>query len=601
MKITVEGLYSEINSVAQGGGGGMNYYLRSGEDMLNHFGKRSLYTQSERNPFDVYRSMVGLSFDHVLSPRTFYNIRITHARQKNSALGSNAWRDTTKIVQFGNTWVDEEPYGFYFATGYLNLENDQGYSGNGAATLDYSKVNTLNLKFDLTSQVNKYNQIKVGLMVNYDDIYSDYKNYQWFSPNNGWAIKWTQYPYRIGAYLQDKLEFEGMIANFGLRLDYNDPNTEWYTVDRYSPYFNIQNKEEFTELTPKESAKGKLKLSPRLGVSHPISTNAKLYFNYGHFYSMPTSDHMYRINYRPGTQIGISSLGNPSADIPKTVAYELGWEYNLADLFLIHLAGYYKDVTGQTGWINYVNSDHSIDYDTIENNHYADIRGFELRVDKRWGRWISGWLHYNYIVTTSGFVGREVYYEDPFDALLYGLHNPYQERPIARPIFRANLLLKGPSDFGPTVGGINPFGDIQLSTLFYWKAGRYVTWDPLETYDLQQNLQWKGEWNVDVKISKKLRIGSYNFDIFADIRNVFNIKNLWNNSFIDGVDQEEYYESLHLPMYAGQEYQQAGFTAGDDKPGDVKSDDKPYINMPNLQFLHYLGLRSYFLGIKIDF
>jgi len=601
MKLTVEGLYGEINSIASGRSG-VNTYLTGGENIFNHMNERRMgYWPASLNPFDIYRSMVGLSFDHILSPSTFYNIRITNTRVKNACFGPYAWRDTTNLVQFGDHWADEEPYGFYFLTGRLETENDQDYSGEGSLTRDYSSVSTMNMKFDMTSQVNKYNQVKVGFDFNYDDIYSDYGNLALYSPNNGWWIKWDQKPYRLGAYLQDKLEFEGMIANFGLRMDYNNPNTEWYTADRYSEYFNIVNKEDFTTLTPKEPASGKVKLSPRLGVSHPISSNAKLFFNYGHFYSMPSSDHMYRINYRPGTSIGVSSIGNPSADLPKTVAYELGLDYNIGDLFLVHLAGYYKDVTGQTSWIRYVNRDHSINYSTIANQNYADIRGLEVRVDKRWGQWITGWIHYNYMVTTSGFVGREVYYEDEMDALLYGIHNPYQERPLARPLFRANVLFKSPGDFGPVLAGMNPLGNLHLSVLFNWKAGRHVTWDPLETYDLQQNLQWKGRYNIDAKISKQLSVSRYNFTLFVDIKNVFNTKYLWDASFYDGEDMKRYYESLHLPMYEGKEYQEAGFTAGDDKPGDVKSDDKPYINMPNRKFLHYIGLRSFFVGLKLDF
>ncbi|MBW8042436.1 MAG: outer membrane beta-barrel protein [Planctomycetes bacterium] len=605
MKITVEGLYGEINSAAKGSGGGMNYWLKSGDDVFyNIHDARKLYWPAVRLPFNVYRSMQGISFDHVLSPSTFYNVRVSHIRLKNFCdfPGSEVgWRDTTKIRQFGNHWVDEEPWGFWFLSGRLETENDQDYSGAGANTRDWSDLNTLNVKFDLTSQVNKYNQVKAGLTINYDDINSDYMQLVLYSPNNGWKMKWEQSPYRIGAYVQDKLEFEGMVANFGLRLDYNDPNTDWYTVDRYSQYFNIKEKDDFTEVTPKEPVTGRLKISPRLGVSHPISADAKLYFNYGHFYSMPKSDDMYRIRYRPGTQLGVSHIGNPSADLPKTVAYELGLEYNIADLFLVHLSGYYKDVGDQTNWVSYVNRDRSVNYQTVDNNSYADIRGFELRIDKRWGRWITGWLNYNYMVTTEGYVGREVYYEDEWDARLYGLQNPYQERPLARPLARANVLIASPNDFGPTISRINPFGDIHLSVLFSWKAGEYVTWDPLETYELRQNLQWEGRYNFDARLSKLVRFGRYSVTLFADIENLFNKKYLFEEGFVDGEDEKRYYESLHLPMYEGQDYQEAGFISGDDKPGDVKSDDKPYINMPNRKFLTYIGLRTIFFGLKFDF
>jgi hypothetical protein len=54
-------------------------------------------------------------------------------------------------------------------------------------------------------------------------------------------------------------------------------------------------------------------------------------------------------------------------------------------------------------------------------------------------------------------------------------------------------------------------------------------------------------------------------------------------------------------MYNGEDYKSAGYTGGNDKPGDVKSDEKPYINMPDREFLTYLGLRYYFFGISFEF
>jgi len=602
MKLTFEVLYGVINSVSkQGQGAGIDYYLTSGDEIFDYAssGSRDFYWGAARNPFDVYRSMQGISFDHVLSPSTFYNVRITHVFKNNFCGGPGKWRDPTPVVQFGNHWADEEPYGFYAETGQLTMENDQNYSGQGGTTRDWSELNTINVKFDLTSQIDKYNQIKFGWMVNYDDINSDYMQLMLVGLANTWKVKWRQYPYRVGAYVQDKLEFEGMIANFGVRLDYNDSNCEWFTVDRYSKYF--KHKEDFTEVCPKEPAKGHMKISPRLGVSHPISENAKLYFNYGHFYSMPVSDHMYRIRYQPYIALGISSIGNPSADLPKTVAYELGVEYNVRNLFLIHLAGYYKDVSDQTGWVSYTNYDGSVDYDTIENNNYADIRGFELRIDKRFGRWITGWLNYNYMVTTSGYVGRKQYYQDERMARIYGLQNPYQSTPLARPVARASLNIRTPGDWGPTIAGIKPFGDIRWSTLFTWKAGRYMTWDPLLTYELKNNLQWKGDHNFDARFSKRVRFGKYNLELFADINNLLNTKRLDTLGFSDTEDSDKYYESLHLPMYEGERYQEAGYIAGDDKPGDIKSDDKPYINMPNREFLTFLNPRTIFFGLKFDF
>jgi len=606
MKLTVEGLYGVIKSVSQWGtGAGINYYLKGGDEILNYgMGStgdlRCYYWPANRNPIDVYRSMQGISFDHVLDTKTFYNIRLTRILQKNFCNGPGEWRDLTGIVKFGSTWADETPYGFTYNEGRLEIENDQDISGEGGELRDWSSIETINGKFDISRQIDKNNLVKTGIEINYDDMNSFYQAARLYIANSVTTTKWRKFPIRLGAYVQDKLEFEGMIANFGLRVDYNSSNTDWYTVDRYNVNFS-KSEEVFNTLTPTEPAKNHLKISPRLGISHPISVNAKLYFNYGHFYSMPQSDAMYRVVYRPPATGGVSAIGNPSANLPKTVAYELGWEYNLGNKVLIHIAGYYKDVTDQTGWVNYTNYSGSVNYSTVENDNYADIRGFELKIDKRWGKWIVGWLDYNYVVSTSGYVGRKDYYQDPRLQRIQGLQNPYQEIPLARPSARANLIFSTPVDWGPTFVGIKPLADFRLSTLFYWKSGQYVTWDPLQTYTLNQNLHWKGQYNVDARISKRIRIKGVDLDFFADIYNVFNFKYLSTLGFYDSEDSKKYYESLHLPMYSGQKYKEAGYTAGNDKPGDVKSKDKPYINMPNMEFLTYMNLRSFFFGATISF
>jgi len=612
MKLSLEGNYGEVNSVSRAvdSPNGNNDFVRSGEDIFNadiatglaydHRAGANLYWPESLAPFDIYRTMQGISLDHTLSSNTFYSLRITHIGVQNSARGPASWRDTSAVRSFGGLTVDESPYGFWWEGGYQEMTDGMLYAAIGAGVRDTSQVNTLNVKFDLTSQINKYSQIKIGLLYNYDDLNTHYgKVSQYTAGGDNWQSEWRYYPSRIGAYVQNKLEFEGMIANFGVRLDYNQPNTDWYTADRYSQYFRKPYKDVFTEVAPKEETKSQLAISPRLGISHPIGANSKLYFNYGHFYSMPRSEDMYGIGY--GSQAaGIDFLGNPSAEMPKTIAYELGFEQSIADVFLVHASGYYKDVTRQTGEVAYTNYDGSVDYATIENNNYEDIRGFEFRLEKRYGQWISGWVNYNYMVSTAGYIGREHYFQDPARQQLEGLQNPYMEIPLARPIARANFRFHIPANWGPSVGGIKPMSNLNLSLLFYWRAGRYQTWDPLETYKLQDNLHWAPQYSFDARLSKRFEFRSTDVTLYMDIRNLFNNKYISSQGFADGQDSRAYLESLHLPLYAGEDYQAAGYTPGNDRPGDMRSKDKSYIDMPNRQFLTFLNPRTFIFGLRLN-
>ncbi|NIQ10104.1 MAG: TonB-dependent receptor, partial [Gammaproteobacteria bacterium] len=60
-------------------------------------------------------------------------------------------------------------------------------------------------------------------------------------------------------------------------------------------------------------------------------------------------------------------MGNPNMEPPRTIAYETGVEYNLADQYLIRIAGYYKDITGEPGEMEYISSDGRVSYDTWIN------------------------------------------------------------------------------------------------------------------------------------------------------------------------------------------------------------------------------------------
>ena len=611
IKLKIEGLYGEINSLsASPEGSGNNWYLDSGSDILWSYltmsdaytdgGGSAFYWPNALNPFNIYRSMVGLTFDHVISPSTFYNIRISNVHLKNACYGPDFIRDTTTIRSFGNVNVDQSPFGFLVASDYTPSGDGMVFASLGGVTRDKSEVTTLNIKFDLTSQINKKHQVKTGFELNYDDLNTNYQSQFSYAPKNNYVNHYRAYPARLSAYIQDKIEIKGLFANLGLRVDSNYPNKEWYSVDLYSKYLSPTFKDDFTKSAPKESAKGHLKISPRIGISHPITSAAKLYFNYGHFYSMPSSIDMYQIGYGTAYQ-GIDYLGNPSAEIPKTIAYELGVEYDLSNMVLLHASGYYKDIFEQIAYVDYTSIDGSVNYTTTENSNYEDIRGFEVRVQKRYGRWFTGWINYNYIVQTWGYFGRDHYYENPRDQLRYGYQNPKQEKPLARPFARSNLVFHTPQAWGPKIFKMRPLEQLQANLLLGWKAGDYITWDPLDTYELQDNLQWTSEFTADLRVAKNISSKNSDLMFFMDVTNIFGLQYISMQGFDGGDDWRNYLESLHLPMYDDDAYTAAGYAGGDDQLGDVYSKSKPHINMPNRGFLTYLNPRRFTIGFRYNF
>ena len=605
MKLGITGLYGTVNTVARSvWAGTRNDYLRSGSDILwssitsRGSGDRNYgasYLPSALTPYDIKRSMVGVTFEHALSSNTFYSLRLTRSYIENlSDTSFIPWRDTTPITLIGGVVpVDEKPYGL-FGENIATRADGMNIGGIQSSQRDYSNVTTINIKADLTSQINTHNQIKLGAEFNSDDDHTIVGSEELYTVTVGWMDDWDASPTLVSAYIQDKVEYEGMIANIGVRADYFNPKTEWYTGDPYSKYFSKTYKHLLKEECPTEPTEDQLKISPRFGISHPISENARIFFNYGHFYSLARTRDLYGIGM--GNPISpLTFLGNPSAEMPKTVAYELGYEHQIAD-YLLHVAGYYKNVTDQTGDISYIGYDEVVDYNTTANNNYEDIRGFEVSLRKRFGRWITGWINYDYRVLSYGYTGRQYYYQDRRMQATSGLYEIVKEQEDVRPVLRAQVTLKTPEDFGPVMGGWN------LSLLYSWREGALFSWDPLRlaTPEVINNVRWKPYYMIDARLSKNVELGGNSIELYVNVNNLFDIKRLSYGSrgFVD-LGFEDYMKSLHLPMYDDPRY--GAYEGGNDQPGDVKSKDKEYIDMPNREFLTYPNLRTIIFGLGFNF
>jgi hypothetical protein len=605
-------------------------FFMSGNDVFNkesseyvdgEWGLMTLYYPIAFSPAVIDKNMQGVSIDHILSPTTFYTLRFTHidAQNKcNGIFGVNAnqtrfqnfidpgvaplpSRDTIiKYTLPSGVEVTEIPFGYLYDDSKISADGT-ATGGNGACQIDLSSVSTYNLKFDITSQINRYNEIKNGFILNYDDMstYAE-KNFPGYAGGEGWVIEWSHQPIRGGAYLQDKLEFEGFIANIGLRMDYNNPNCEWPTLERYAQVLTAALKDTLRSDNPPSEimkrAEYQMQWSPRIGISHPISENAKLYFNYGHFYSMAPSKEMYLMHFGKLAD-PMAALGNPSASMPKTVAYELGADFNIKEMFRFHLAGYYKDVDRQTDWVQYESYYGDVKYSTVENNNYEDIRGLEIRFEKAFGTFIKGWINYDYMVKTSGTVGREHYYENLATNQQKGMRDPVQETPLPQPRMNAFVQLSSPKEWGVILGGFN------LSFLYEWKAGWYESWPlNIDLPRFQNNLQWQPWRNVNASLNKAISYAGINMNVFMEVQNLFDWKYLDPNGFGPGDDKKDYLNSLKLKIYDDPLFEDnPTYEGGNDKVGDLCSDEKPYINDPNITFLAFHNPRTFVVGLKLAF
>jgi outer membrane receptor protein involved in Fe transport len=643
MKLTIAGFYNKREGTPDNDTGqpGLFTTPSSEAEVFTDAG----FTIASRFFFDSYwaisdvdRYNISLKLNHTLSPSTFYEAKLEHTRTKYFTR-PGAERDTSRKYQIvPGYFVDEAPFGSeeQIVTGV-----DGMLMGVRPNAHDSSKISTTTFKFDLTSQLNKTNLVKTGLEIVYDHYNMNFGAINKVLPEGRPWTRWDRNPIRGSLYLQDKLEFQGFISNIGLRLDYIDPQGKWYDISYYDNSFFSRSFVEGTENQFQQKAVDKqLYLSPRLGVSYPVSATSKLYFNYGHFRQMPESDRLY--NVRRATDNSVIVIGDPNLPLQRTVAYELGFEQSLWNAYLIRIAGYYKDISDQPNLVTVIGygKDSGVNYSRAASNFYEDIRGAEFTVEKRRGSWFRGFLNYTYMVSTNGYFDARQLHEQKSQQKIYlEEHPPSAEanKPIARPYFRGNLIINTPAKFGTEIGGFRPFANWLFSFLGSWQSGRHFTWTNNVTITgIQNNMQWQDYYNVDLRISRDFDVKPFRVKFFVNVTNLFNFK-IWSwlpnvagvpSGFVDGDDYTKYMRSLRLPKDLVDNFKyvpENGY--GDDQPGDYRPDDvaydplepnpnndpdiekrnqeriknKSYIDNPGMTDLQFLNPRDIYLGIKLSF
>jgi outer membrane receptor protein involved in Fe transport len=517
---------------------------------------------------DYYSTSAKLT--NALSATTYYEASLNMFRAEYHT-DPGRLRDTSKIYKFGNSYyVDESPFGFFPepdpASGLGNIRFGIGFSN----TRDTSIVTSYTGKFDITSQLDRYNQLKAGLEFTYTDQNINYGLYDAKLKDNTYQTGYHRFPLKGALYLRDKLEFEGMVADLGVRVDYLNPQGEWYEYDPFTAAFNPLNSGGIDTLLILSPVKKQVLVSPRLGVSFPISEDAKLYFNYGHFYQQPWPDNMYLLR-QSGFDASIRRVADPNAKLPRTIAYELGYEHSLAEEFLLRVAGYYKDVSAESLMVGFTsNTKKNTEYLRPMSSGYRDIRGFEISIYKNRGSWVQGFINYTYDVRTNGYFGVSHYFENASEQARYELQNIPQEKPIPRPYARLNLDFFTPHDFGPSVGGFQPLADWRINFVSSWTSGYYFTWANGTTIPgVENNLQWSDNFNTDMRITKDITFGRFNVQLFADVSNLFNFKYMTTYGFVTADDYNTYIRSLHQSRFTEDFETKAGFVniVGSDHPG----------------------------------
>ncbi|KAA3657979.1 MAG: TonB-dependent receptor [Calditrichaeota bacterium] len=341
-------------------------YTFLGEDIAsqgyNHLFK--LNPEGNLRNFETAQTHI-FSLSHTLSSNTFYTVR--------SSFFNKEFR----------SYVFENPIDSRYVNPQLLRRIGSSFHTGGTLMNHFNRqTETWNGKFELTSQLHPAHLVKAGAefrrhKLELHDITIRFDRDTGWKPfvdpvstfnNNQYSNK----PQEFSFYLQDKIEWQDMIVNAGLRFDWFDPNYV-VPVELRDP----KNSE-------KKSADIKMQLSPRVGIAYPITDRGVIHASYGHFFQMPAFDYLYQnseFEIFPGRLV--SKIGNANLEPERTIAYEVGLRQQLGQELAIDITGYFKDIRNLLGTEIHELFTLGDKYARYINRDFGNVRGITFTLNNR--------------------------------------------------------------------------------------------------------------------------------------------------------------------------------------------------------------------------
>lgn len=357
------------------------------------------------NTFTSLSRQATFGWTHTLGARTFYEVKLSNFYTNlRSEVDGKLWNEFTEpqdIVTFPVEYLDTDT-----DREVLVFPGDGFYDfGNGDTWHDHW-VDEWTVKADVTHKKNEHHDIKAGLAVSYQEMQLFDIFNPWFGPlglNNDF---YRVYPILGDFYLQDKIVFEGLVANVGLRFDYWLPGK---FVENAINDTNITTISQFTRDEFRKDTFGlfgrrvKARISPRIGISHPISDKQVLFFNYGHFSKNPKPQQVYAKLGPTSANSTFQTFGNPNLNPETTVSYELGLKNRFSEDDVLTLTAFYRDIFDYVTTVRFrgFGRDSKRSFITYLNLDYARSRGIEAEYRTRAGEHLTGSINGTFSLATG--------------------------------------------------------------------------------------------------------------------------------------------------------------------------------------------------------
>lgn len=401
------------------------------------------------------------------------------------------------------------------------------------------------MRTDLTTYrlLNQY--VRLGFDLNYFDIYQDLLKFEpqrtmWGKPMvDEPTLNYSNYfdynPYSGAFYFQTKWETpQKSMVNLGFRYDFLDPRARVPSV--YIPGQNSEFNKEHVKWT---EASIKHQFSPRVGFGMPVLENSFLFINYGLFFQTPLFEYFYtglNSDFRFSQR---ALLGNPDLPPMKSKIFEISYRQSFLKDYAMIITGSVKKTVNLVDVKTFVGYDSKLDknrgYGQFITSPFAEAQTLEVVLKKRATGFFWGELNYTYSVAKAVSDHSDAAYE----YLQWGFYPDYDLYPVSwdqRHTVNMNLNFQYQDVLN--INLISRFATPRPYTHFPSKNRNGLVPSNADQRFSPNNSRMENTFSTDLKVELKLfrllRVWKDlpgEFSVYADIRNLFNNKNvLWVSS-----------------------------------------------------------------------
>ena len=397
---------------------------------------------SASGTYTLSRQLQVLTLTHTLGKNTYYDLRFFYNKYD---------RDTLNVPTATEAERKDKAGFFYLPTLLREYTEEED--------IKYG------IKYDFVSQVNRSHLIQTGLVLtqrSYHRTREDFANtksrFLEFVAD-GFELGKNVKPWTLNLYVQDKIEYGGLVANLGLRWDYYNfgRNGSMGEALGKSPMYSTFTRARYEIDHLDSSTPTMTALSPRVGLSHPITDRLAAHYFIGRANVFPVLLETHRRQFSseaPDNDLNgngridetekwnameVHTTARQPSDGMKpqrVTSMEMGVDWNFVQDYTASITVHYRRDEGLYAsnnisyWVDPLTGQSS-QVNAIRNTYWQTARGLELSLKKSFSNnfrfnlsynaeWVRdpGGIHYGkhsanwYVLPDADFISAGHYWTD---------------------------------------------------------------------------------------------------------------------------------------------------------------------------------------------